>query len=342
LWLGAIRVLGGHLSVGTLLGITWLAAAILGPLTSVLTNAQRLQMATVSTERLGDIITEAPERTGPALPPSAPAGGRLELHAVTFRYDDRGPAVLRDVSARIEPGQRVAIVGRSGAGKTTLAFLLLALYDPTEGEIRYDGVPLTEIGPRELRQRFGVVLQEPFTMRASIRDNITLARDDVPFDDVLRAAQIAEIDGEVSQLPLGYNTMLAEHGVGLSGGQLQRLALARALVNDPAVLVLDEATSHLDAETELRIVNNLREVRCTQIVIAHRLSTIQHVDRIFVLRDGEVVEAGTHAELLSRGGHYAELVAAQLGMESVDVPSEEEERSERSIEPALSISMEGR
>jgi ABC-type bacteriocin/lantibiotic exporter with double-glycine peptidase domain len=187
-----------------------------------------------------------------------------------------------------------------------------------------------------------VVLQEPFTMRASIRDNITLARDDVPFDDVLRAAQIAEIDGEVSQLPLGYDTMLAEHGVGLSGGQLQRLALARALVNNPAVLVLDEATSHLDAETELRIVTNLREVRCTQIVIAHRLSTIQHVDRIFVLRGGELVEAGTHVELLERGGHYAELVAAQLGMETVDLRSEEHARSERSIEPALSISMEGR
>jgi ABC-type bacteriocin/lantibiotic exporter with double-glycine peptidase domain len=179
-------------------------------------------------------------------------------------------------------------------------------------------------------------------MRASIRDNITLARDDVPFEEVLRAARIAEIDSEVAQLPQRYDTMLAEHGVGLSGGQLQRLALARALVSKPAVLVLDEATSHLDGETERRIVANLRDVGCTQIVIAHRLSTIRHVDRIFVLRDGEVVESGTHAELLSRGGHYAELVAAQLSMEGVDDRGEADAHTERSIEPALSIPMEGR
>jgi ATP-binding cassette subfamily B protein len=319
LWLGAMRVLDGKLSVGTVLALTWLAAAILGPVTAILISAQRLQTAGIQIERLGDLIRAAPERDGVAVAPSSPQGGRIELRNISFRYDEDGPLVLRDVSASIDAGQRVAIVGRSGAGKTTLALLLLALYEPTEGEIRYDGVPLAEVGPRELRARFGVVLQDPFTLRATVRDNITLARADVSPDDVLRAAKIAEVHPEVSELPLGYDTWLAEHGVGLSGGQLQRLALARALVHRPSVLVLDEATSHLDAETEQHIVANLRDVSCTQIVIAHRLSTIQDADRIFVLRDGQLVESGTHTELLARRGHYADLVAAQLGVDAAEV-----------------------
>ncbi|MEV6812025.1 peptidase domain-containing ABC transporter [Micromonospora sp. NPDC051296] len=313
LWLGAWRVLDGQLSIGTLLGFTWLAAAVLAPMSTLLANWQRLQVAAVQLERIGDVLKAAPERGGDQDPRPGPEGSRLELRDVTFHYDEGSPPAVSDVTLAVEPGQRVAIVGRSGAGKTTLAMLMLGLYQPTSGEIRCDGVPLPDIAPVALRRRFGVVLQEPFTMRASIRDNIAFGLPEATLDDVVWAARIAEVDPEVNQLPLGYDTPLAERGVGLSGGQLQRLAIARALVRRPSILVFDEATSHLDAETEQRIVANLREVTCTQVVIAHRLSTIQNADVIVVLHEGQVIEAGSHADLVESGGPYAALVAAQTG-----------------------------
>jgi ABC-type bacteriocin/lantibiotic exporter with double-glycine peptidase domain len=240
----------------------------------------------------------------------------VEIDHVSFRYDHQGPDVLRDISAVIRPGQRVAIVGHTGAGKTTLAWLLMGMYEATAGSIRYDGVPLTDLSLRELRRRLGVVIQEPFTLRATVRENISFASPSASDEDVLWAARIAEVDREVRQLPNGYDTRLAERGIGLSGGQLQRLALARALVARPSCLILDEATSHLDAATESRIVANLKNVACTQIVIAHRLSTVRDADLIMVLQDGELIEAGSHHELLALNGGYAALVAAQLGLDA--------------------------
>lgn len=314
LWVGALRVQDGTLGLGTLLGLTWLASAILAPLAALLVNAQRLQSAGVQLERLTDVITAAPEPRGTQTPePSAEAGAAIELRDVCFRYDVGAPLVLDGVSATVEPGQRVAIVGHSGAGKTTLAWLMLGLYQPSSGDIRYDGVPLRDLDARQLRRRFGVVLQEPFTMRATLRENITVAHPDATEEDMLFACRVAAVHDEVMTLPLGYDTRLAERGIGLSGGQLQRLALARALVGRPSVLILDEATSHLDAETEQRITANLREVNCTQLVIAHRLSTIRHADQILVLNHGRLVEAGQHRQLIERDGRYAALVAAQLG-----------------------------
>jgi ABC-type bacteriocin/lantibiotic exporter with double-glycine peptidase domain len=316
LWLGVTQVLHGELSGGTLLAMIWIAMAVMAPLTTMVANAQRLQIVSVQLERIGDVLGADPERSGSQPPPApAQAGNLIELCDISFRYDQQGPWALRSISAAIQPGQRVAVVGHTGAGKTTLAWLILGMYEPTEGEICYDGVPLHQISLRELRRRLGVVIQDPFTMRATIRENIAFAHPGASLEDVTWAAQVAEVHDEVMQLPRGYETRLAERGIGLSGGQLQRLAIARALVAHPSALILDEATSHLDAATEMRIVQNLRDISCTQIVIAHRLSTVRNADLIMVLRDGRLVEAGTHQSLLAREGDYAALVAAQLGVE---------------------------
>lgn len=314
LWLGIWRVMDGQLSLGTLVGFIWLAGAVLGPVSTLAGNWQRLQMAGILLERLGDVLREPGEPTG-ALepPPSGTKGSAIELRNVSYRYDEHGRPALEDVSFVVEPGARVAIVGRSGAGKSTLAMLLLGLYQPTSGQLVYEGVPYSELDVRALRRRFGAVVQEHFTIRGTVLENIAFAHPDASKDDILWASRIAEVHDEVSQLPLEYDTPLAERGVGLSGGQLQRLAIARALVGRPSLLILDEATSHLDSETEQRIVANLREVACTQIVIAHRLSTIRNADLIIVLHDGQVIESGSHNELVEAGGPYSALVAAQIG-----------------------------
>jgi ABC-type bacteriocin/lantibiotic exporter with double-glycine peptidase domain len=234
------------------------------------------------------------------------------LQNVSFQYDPHSPVVLHDINVAIRPGQRAAIVGRSGAGKTTLGLLLLGLYLPTTGDIFYDHIPLRTLNFQAVRAQFGVVAQQSTIFSGTIRENISLNNPAMPIEQIIQAASAAVIHEDILQMPMEYETFVAEGGSALSGGQRQRLALARALANHPVILLLDEATSALDVVTEQAIERNLRSLACTQIIIAHRLSTIHNADLILVLDQGTIIERGTHAELLSRQGFYAHLIESQL------------------------------
>ncbi len=231
--------------------------------------------------------------------------GPIAFDRVSFRYHAGAPFVLRDVSFAIRPGRCVAILGRTGSGKSTLASLLLGLHEPTHGMVLLDGAPLPSFDYRALRRQCGAVFQDSLVFALSIRDNIACGRTDVEHDAIVRAATLAEIHDEIVRMPMGYDTCLLDGGSGLSAGQRQRLLLARALVHEPALLVLDEATSHLDAEAEQRIVRTIQALPCTRLLITHHLATIRHADLLIILDAGRVVEAGAPADLLARGGLYA-------------------------------------
>jgi ATP-binding cassette, subfamily B, bacterial len=311
LWIGALRVLDGSLSLGTMLALNILGTTVLTSLASLVASAQQLQLVGVYLDRLADVLDAEPEQASAEGRMRRRLLGRIELRNVSFQYADDSPWIFRDASLVIEPGQKVALVGRTGAGKSTFLKLLLGLYPPTEGEILYDDEPLQNWDYRALRKQFGVVLQDPFLFNGSARESISFNAPDLQMERIVEAAQIAAIHEELAAWPMGYETPVGEGGNSISGGQRQRLSIARAVAHRPSVLVLDEATSHLDVRTEQVIDRQLSRLACTRIVAAHRLSTVQNADRIIVLDGGRIVEQGTPAELAASGGQYAAMIGDQ-------------------------------
>jgi ATP-binding cassette subfamily B protein len=285
------------------------------------------QRAYASAERVFGLM-ETPGRLAEVddAPPLSISDGAVEYDDVTFGYDEE--AILEDVSFAVEGGETVALVGPTGAGKSTAMKLLLRMYDPDTGTVRIDGDDLRDVGLTSIRQSIGYVSQETFLFYGTVRENIAYGTFDATDEQIRAAAEAAEADGFIRNLPEGYDTMVGERGVKLSGGQRQRIAIARAVLKDPAVLVLDEATSDVDTETELLIQRSLSELTSnrTTFAIAHRLSTIKDADTILVLEDGHIVERGSHEELLEENGLYANLWAVQAG-EIDELPNDFVERA---------------
>jgi ATP-binding cassette subfamily B protein len=318
LWIGGHDVVAGRISAGQLSAFVFYAvivAAAVGTISEVVGDLQR---AAGATERIFELLAVAPDIAVPADPVRlpAPARGTVAFDTVTFRYPSRPDAPALDgFSLEVASGENVALVGPSGAGKTTVFQLLLRFYDPQHGAVRIDGVDLRKADPADVRARLAVVPQDPVIFATSVLENIRYGRPDATEADVRAACEAAYAAAFVAELPQGYETQLGERGVRLSGGQRQRLAIARAILADRPILLLDEATSSLDAESERFVQLALERlmVRRTVLIIAHRLATVRHADRIVVMDGGRIVAHGTHDELVAGNPLYARLASLQFG-----------------------------
>ena len=321
LWYGAWLVIQNQLTIGQLVAFNMLFGNVIRPFQRLTVLWEQLQEVVIAVERLNDVLDYEPEedlqhQSRQILPPIQ---GNICFDNVTFRYHPESDLnVLENLSFEIKPGQSVALVGRSGSGKTTISKLVLGLYPPTDGKVLIDGQDITTVSLSSLRQQIGVVDQDTFLFGGTIRENISLAHPDSTLEEIIESAKLAGAHEFIQKLPMGYETQIGEGGGMLSGGQRQRLAIARALLGNPRLLILDEATSHLDAESERIIQTNLNSIlrHQTTLVIAHRLSTVRQADLILVLDRGILIESGTHAELMTKGGHYHYLNQQQLDLTS--------------------------
>ncbi|MDR3635484.1 MAG: ABC transporter ATP-binding protein [Isosphaeraceae bacterium] len=313
---GGLEVLNGRLSPGDLMMFLVYLAMLLEPVTVIATSVTQLQNNLSGFERVLDLLAEPREmvsRAGAVKTAKAAVAGRMTLRNVSFQYPKTETLVLRDINLDVEPGEVVALVGRSGAGKTTLCNLIARFYDPTLGAVELDGTDLRDIDVESYRRLLGIVEQDVFLFDGTVAENIAYASRSAGRADVERAARVANAAEFIERFPDGYDTVIGERGVRISGGQRQRLAIARAVLADPRIFILDEATSNLDSESEQLIQRSLSTLLRgrTSFVIAHRLSTIRHADRIVVMEGGTIIEAGSHTQLLERNGRYRDMVELQ-------------------------------
>jgi ATP-binding cassette subfamily B protein len=312
---GGFRALDGALEVGAYSVMIFLVQRLLWPLTRLGEVFDLFQRAMASTARIfGLLDTPRDLHDGATELPLDAVRGELVLDGVDFAYGDREP-LFRGLDMEFPAGRTTAIVGATGSGKSTLLKLLLRFHDVQGGSLRLDGVDVRELRTGDLRRAIGLVSQDVFLFHGSVRENIAYGAPDAPLEEVVEAARVAEAEDFVRALPQGYETVVGERGQKLSGGQRQRISIARAVLKDPPILVLDEATSAVDNETEAAIQRSLARVSRgrTTIVVAHRLSTVRHADRIYLLQDGAVAEVGTHEELVAKDGAYAALWRVQTG-----------------------------
>ena len=323
LWYGASAVISGSMTGGELSQFIIYALFVAGALGELAEVWGEISQASGAAERLTEILAVVPEIRSPEhpTPMPEPALGAIDFDQITFAYASRPDiSALRDFTLHVKPGETVALVGPSGAGKTTIFNLLLRFYDPTSGRVRVDGVDVAAADLDQLRRRISLVPQDVAIFADTVLENIRYGSPQASEDDVRKAAVAAQADAFIRALPDGYGQRLGERGVTLSGGQRQRLAIARAILKNAPILLLDEATSALDAENERAVQQALEVVMRdrTTLVIAHRLATVQKADRILVMEEGRVVESGTHAELVTKGGLYGRLAALQFGKEAAE------------------------